>query len=263
VTNGTDGDSAKLGGFRSLCAHPAFPAFVAAWFAALLAGGLLALPDDLIARLFRVAGLDSLIPAGADRLGFSARATLAIAAALAGIALGLSLARQVIRSTGAETQSRAQIAPPYRPLDVTEDLGEEGIAEAFQTEPRNEDGPLDPEAEPANDQPIEPTPSTRRDARESLEELGLMQLTARLGASLSEHRIRRSAQKPRMPTPPCASERPQTIEPSDAGEAARAIADFFAPESSKIEVSEDRRPPTAATDLHAMRGTMARPSSDA
>ncbi len=112
-----------------ISAHPAFPAIVALWFAALLGLGSLVLPPILLERFAAATGLASLAPAFAPPLGFTARALLALAAALVGVGLGLSIARRVARGPMPEREDRAAklTAGLRRPISVHDELGGEGV----------------------------------------------------------------------------------------------------------------------------------------
>jgi hypothetical protein len=117
--------------------HPAFPAIVALWFAALLGFGSLVLPVALLERLVTVTGIASLIPSAAPPLGFTARIAIALSGSVAGALLGLLLARQVARAHAPEPKGRSFISgetQPRRPFSAHDELGEEGL------EPAN--GPL-------------------------------------------------------------------------------------------------------------------------
>ena len=114
-----------------ISAHPAFPAVVALWFAALLGLGSLILPTVLLERLTSVTGLADLIPAAAAPLGFTARASIALAAALAGAVLGLLLAIQVAKGQAPKPRSRFEgDARECRPISAHEELGWEGLGAA-------------------------------------------------------------------------------------------------------------------------------------
>lgn len=104
-----------------LSTHPAFPAVVALWFAALLGLGSLVLPAALFDSLFASVGLDALVP-----LGFATRVGLAVFAALAGAAAGVAIARRVAaRHAGDEESGAAPARETHRrPLNVREDLAE-------------------------------------------------------------------------------------------------------------------------------------------
>ena len=59
--------------------HPAFPAVVALWFAALLGLGSMVLPVALIDRVVAISGFSTLVPAAQPPLGFMARGLIALA----------------------------------------------------------------------------------------------------------------------------------------------------------------------------------------
>ena len=245
MANGAESHSVRRSrGLLTFCAHPAFSALLAVAFAALLSGGSLLIPPDLVARMLNGSGS----AVAALPLGFTARATISIAGALAGVALGLSLARRLTLSLSAETpgQSSPDIVQRRRPIDVAEDVGEEGIAPIEFANLAFPDAPPDTQptvAQPALTVAIEevewysPEPS--------LADLGLMQLTARLAASLAERRKQRAANE--RARPPAHPPAPGGLEPSGAEEAARAIADFFAPASGEPAYQEPTRE-VAASD---------------
>jgi len=113
-----------------LSAHPAFPAIVALWFAALLGLGSLVLPIALIERLATLTGIALIVPAAKAPLGITARAIIALAAASAGAGIGLLLARKAVDSSSAERLAlRAQdfIERECRPISAHDELGEEGF----------------------------------------------------------------------------------------------------------------------------------------
>jgi hypothetical protein len=110
--------------------HPAFPAIVALWFAALLGLGSLVLPVALIEKLVTVTGISSLISAAEPPLGFTARAGIAIAASFAGAVVGLFLARKVASSSAPAPQGRSfalGTERQCRPISAPDELGEEGL----------------------------------------------------------------------------------------------------------------------------------------
>ena len=121
-----------------ISSHPAFPAIVALWFAALLGLGCLILPSVLFERLVAITGLASIVPAAAPPLGFTARAMLALAAAIAGAAIGLILARKIAGVQTAQPNGRLLDGEPKcRPISAHDELGEtllppvrEGFGEA-------------------------------------------------------------------------------------------------------------------------------------
>jgi hypothetical protein len=91
--------------------HPLFAAVVALWFAALLGLGSLAISNSVIENAVLAAHIDSLVPAAAPPLGFTARLLLAGALALAGAIVGFVLARMVAGSGRGEARAEA----PRRP----------------------------------------------------------------------------------------------------------------------------------------------------
>ena len=106
-----------------LSLHPAFPAIVALWFAALLGVGSLVLPAALLDRVVTMTGIASLLPAAAPPLGLTARSLIALAGALAGAGLGVTIARRVARSHRPEPVSRVAKFGSRRPISVHEELG--------------------------------------------------------------------------------------------------------------------------------------------
>ncbi|QZH76009.1 MAG: hypothetical protein JY451_05395 [Erythrobacter sp.] len=80
-------------------AHPAFPAIVSLWFAALLGLGSLILPVQLLESMLNASGVASLIPSAAPPLGFTARAAIALAATTTGALLGVYAARKVTQAS--------------------------------------------------------------------------------------------------------------------------------------------------------------------
>jgi hypothetical protein len=113
--------------------HPAFPAVVALWFAALLGLGSMVLPVVLIERVVEITGFSALVPAAGPPLGMMARGLIALTAAVAGAAIGVIIARRVARGHDAGRPSRvAKLAKgARRPIDVNEELGGEGLVNGF------------------------------------------------------------------------------------------------------------------------------------
>lgn len=120
-----DGEAAK----PPISLHPAFPAIVALWFAALFGIGSLVLPAMLLDRVVSATGLASLVPAASPPLGMTARSIIAIVGALGGAALGVAIARRVAQSHAPKGESRvAQLAGgSRRPISVHDELGGEGV----------------------------------------------------------------------------------------------------------------------------------------
>lgn len=110
----------------SISQHPAFPAIVGLWFAALLGLGGLVLPVVLLESIVTTTGINALVPAATPPLGFTARALLALFAALTGAGLGLLLARRL--AAGHRPEGRSRMARTgHRPLNARLDLGEDGL----------------------------------------------------------------------------------------------------------------------------------------
>ncbi len=110
--------------------HPAFPAVVALWFAALLGVGSMVLPVVLLERAVTITGLASLVPAASPPLGFTARGLIALAATLVGAVIGIVIARRVARAHDAARPSRAAKFA-RRPISVNEELGGERLVNGF------------------------------------------------------------------------------------------------------------------------------------
>ncbi len=83
-----------------LTRHPLFPALAALWCAALLGIGSLAIRVTVLENAVLRLGLDSLIPAAAPPLGFTARMLLALALGIAGAVAGFVLARRMALAAG-------------------------------------------------------------------------------------------------------------------------------------------------------------------
>ncbi len=125
----------KSGTRPPVSAHPAFPAIVALWFAALLGIGSMMLPTILLERVVETIGLPSIFEATTPPLGFGAKALIALAAAVIGAICGLVIARKVVAANAAPAKPRKRGAnarravdvPAKRPIVATEELGEEGL----------------------------------------------------------------------------------------------------------------------------------------
>jgi len=139
-----NGDESIVTGKRStsdrktapLSHHPAFPAIVAVWFAALFGIGTMIVPVILLERGVQAIGLSALIPAAAPPLGFTARLAVSLAAACLGVAIGLFVARRIAMASAYSpknapaTPSLARAIeqhPKKRPILAHEELGEEGL----------------------------------------------------------------------------------------------------------------------------------------
>lgn len=113
-------------------AHPAFPAIVGLWFAALLGIGSFVLPVTVFEGLSTASGLSSVLIAAQPPLGVTARVLIALAAAGAGAVGGLLLARRIVASHAVHPQSQRAAAidsdeASKKPISATEELGEDGI----------------------------------------------------------------------------------------------------------------------------------------
>ncbi|MCR2832476.1 hypothetical protein [Parerythrobacter lacustris] len=138
---------AKAANPASISAHPAFPAVVALWFAALLGLGCLVVPVVLFEMLFSATGIASLIPAAAPPLGPTARISIALVASLFGAGIGLFLARKVVGASGTAKEPRrresvrdehAEAANPKRPISAREELGSDSFDAAVGSFTANE-----------------------------------------------------------------------------------------------------------------------------
>lgn len=118
-------DETRGGGKPPVSAHPAFPAIVALWFAALFGLGSLIMPAQPIESLVSASGIASLVPAAAPPLGFTARAGIALAATLSGAVLGYLAARR-ITAPGKREQRRGDMIE-HRVFNLDEDIGEAGV----------------------------------------------------------------------------------------------------------------------------------------
>ena len=109
--------------------HPAFPVIVALWFAALLGLGSLVLPVVLLERAVEATGIAALVSAASPPLGFTARGILAIAAGLAGAAIGVAIARRVAQAHRPKPESRITklSGGSRRPISIKDEVGGHGV----------------------------------------------------------------------------------------------------------------------------------------
>lgn len=131
---------ANSGKQASISAHPAFPAVVALWFAALLGLGCLVVPVIIFETISSASGIATLFPAAASPLGPTARIAIALLAALGGAGIGLLLARKVAAASGTVQPARKR-APgnsepniagtPKRPISAREELGSMSLDESI------------------------------------------------------------------------------------------------------------------------------------
>jgi len=106
-------------------AHPAFPAIVALWFAALLGLGSLVLPIGLFENLSEATGLASLVVVAQPPLGVTARILIALVASGLGVVMGVAIARKVVVANTPKPAPRRTAAK--RPISAHEELGEGGL----------------------------------------------------------------------------------------------------------------------------------------
>lgn len=117
-------------GRAPVSAHPAFPAIVALWFAALLGLGTLVLPVALLEKLVAVTGFAHFVPSAAPPLGFTARTATALCASIAGAVVGLLLARRLAKAPNlGPRQRRLSAAEEWQcqPISAHDELGDEGL----------------------------------------------------------------------------------------------------------------------------------------
>jgi hypothetical protein len=155
----------KPAGRAPISSHPAFPAIVALWFAALFGIGSMVLPVILLEKLVTATGIASLVPAAAPPLGMTARILIALSAAGLGVVLGIVLSRRVAAAqVGQAALRRAPRlhaadahpdAPVKWPISARDELGSEKLDDPF------EDDPLDDMGHPADAQFAELMPDRR------------------------------------------------------------------------------------------------------
>jgi hypothetical protein len=112
-------DEAVTGGPVRISAHPAFPAIVAAWFAALFGFGVMLLPGAMVDGFAGALNLGAVSDSFVLPIDFMGRSILAVLAGMLGGVGGWALARRV-----AAPQARA---PEPRTLDISELDGEAPI----------------------------------------------------------------------------------------------------------------------------------------
>jgi hypothetical protein len=239
-----------------LSEHPAFPALVAAWFAALLGFGTFILPAALIETAVGATGIAAIFPPAAPPLGMTARALIALCAALAGGAAGLYIARRVAAAHAVDRAGNddADDLPWPRPLSVREDVSGEGVingrglpvtnrrALAIAEDDDMEDflyvAPLpgrasaqpepEPAPEPAGEEP-HPEASIPAESespaphwRDADAELPLTALAQRLAASLKRRREMAAGSEPAAP-----QSLGIDLDVAAADDAAQAMAAYF------------------------------------
>jgi hypothetical protein len=152
-----------------LVRHPAFPAIVATWFATLLGLGTLVLPAVLLERLVGATGLAALFPAAAPPLGATARALIAVVAALAGAVAGWAIARRVANTPETAEEPRRARYPSgiRRPINVRDEFGDDVMFEDFGLPVPGQGTRIPEDRDLAND--LGEAPSPERPAEEEEE----------------------------------------------------------------------------------------------
>ena len=113
--------------------HPAFPAIVALWFAALFGLGSLVIPVTLIEQFVTATGIASILPPAAPPLGMTARLLIALVATLLGALGGMLIARRLARAHTPVRARRlasaigARSPDGCRPINAHEELGDDGF----------------------------------------------------------------------------------------------------------------------------------------
>ena len=108
-----------------ISSHPAFPAIVALWFAALLGVGSMVLPVVLFEKLIDATGIASVLPAAQPPLGATARIFVALVCAVLGVVAGLTIARKVVTHAAPQPRKRGAVAnrqPAKRPFSARDEL---------------------------------------------------------------------------------------------------------------------------------------------
>ena len=133
----------KSGSQPPISAHPAFPAIVALWFAALFGIGSMVLPAPL---------MEQFLGSAPD---FSTRLAIGGACAALGALGGILIARKVAAVHGAvqgaplrqrSLKKADAVAMAKRPIVATEELGEEGLGRAVDDRAEDEDDDEDDNA---------------------------------------------------------------------------------------------------------------------
>lgn len=128
ATKALDSEAGTAGAKPPISLHPAFPAVVALWFAALLGFGMLLMPPILLDRAVELSRIGHFVPAAGPPLGFTARGLAAGVAAVLGAIAGLFIARQVSRAHTPTASPRFAASAARRPFNAHDELGDEGIA---------------------------------------------------------------------------------------------------------------------------------------
>jgi len=120
--------------------HPAFPAIVALWFAALLGLGSLVLPASLFEAAVGASGIASVVPGAEPPLGVSARILIALVGAALGVVAGLLIARRVAAAQSQPGRAshrslRTASDAAKRPISAHEELWSEGFDDPVDETP--------------------------------------------------------------------------------------------------------------------------------
>lgn len=124
-----------------ISSHPAFPAIVALWFAALLGIGSLIVPPALFEHLFAVSGLSEIFSATKAPLGFTAKMLIAVAGSVIGAVTGLLLARKVAATQSAPAASefdQGHFPSAKPPIFALEELGAQSLDQPVDDDNRVE-----------------------------------------------------------------------------------------------------------------------------
>ncbi len=122
-----------------ISSHPAFPAIVALWFAALLGIGSLIVPATLIERFHTIAGLPEIQSATGPLAGFPAKPAIALAGSVLGAGFGLLLARLIAAARAGRpgvAAGKGHLRGGKQPISALEELGAQSL-----------DQPVDDDAE--------------------------------------------------------------------------------------------------------------------
>ncbi|WP_120716741.1 hypothetical protein [Tsuneonella amylolytica] len=138
--------TARAAAKAPVSAHPAFPAIVGLWFAALFGMGSLVLPVAIYEQTASATGIASVWTAAQAPLGVTARILISLVAAAAGVLAGLAVARKVAAASPARPMARraaalsplvsADTRPAKRPISAHEELGEGGLDAAEKPKKR-------------------------------------------------------------------------------------------------------------------------------
>lgn len=117
--------------------HPAFPAIVALWFAALLGIGSLIVPSVVFEQILAISGLAEIVPAAGAPLGFSTQLGIALAGTAIGTLAGLILARKLAGGglrQGGSSGSEDDFPWAKPPICALEELGAASLDQSVEDE---------------------------------------------------------------------------------------------------------------------------------